>query len=172
MGKNILLLLWFLSFIGGSDALWLATCSRSGFIWWSREMGPISLPSTFPSLCPLGVPCHTACSTQPVCAQLLCKKMLDCSSVGAPGLRGSQAGREHRQGKCRQEAKWPCGLTGAACSCPARSEWQQCPWPACWHKGTASPALCQQPSVSASRRGGGKKFNFTLVYIGLGFFPT
>lgn len=54
MGKNILLLLWFLSFIGGTDTFWLATCSRSGFIWWSREMGPISLPSTSPSLYPPG----------------------------------------------------------------------------------------------------------------------
>lgn len=44
----------FLSFTSGTDAFWLATCSRSGLIGWSREMGPIFLPSTFPSLHPLG----------------------------------------------------------------------------------------------------------------------
>lgn len=167
--KNLSLLPHFLCFIGGTDAFWLATCSSFGLIWCSREMGPISPRSTscIPWECSATLPAAPS-----LCVLSCCWQMLDCSSVGAPGLRGSQAGREHRQAKCRQEAKWPCGVTGAARVCPARSEWQQCLWFAYRDKGSASPVLCQQPSVSASRRGGGKQFYFTLVYIRLEFFST
>lgn len=152
---------------------WWDWCFLTGYLLqlWahlkSREIEPqyIPLPAS-PWECPATLPA----APSPCVLSCCYKKMLDCSSVGAPGLRGSQAGREHRQGKCRQEAKWPCGLTGASGGCPARSEWQQCPWLASWEEGTTSPVLCQQPSVSASRRGGGKQFYFTLVYIGLWFF--
>lgn len=120
----------FLSFIGGTDAFWLFGYLLQIWVNWMVQGDGIHLSPQYIHLSASPWECPATLPAAPSLCVLCCcyKKMLDCSSVGAPGLRGTQAGREHRQRKCRQEAKWPCGLTGAARGCPAKSEWQQCPW--------------------------------------------
>lgn len=77
------------------------------------------------------------------------------------------------KGKSRQEARQLCRLTGAAPGCPARTEWQQCPWLAYQDKGTTSLGLLQQPPVSASSlQKSWCNFVSHWFILGWGFVPT
>lgn len=104
MGKNIPLLVYFVIFlvllVGRMLFDWLAAPdlgSLDGPWRWDPSLSPVHPPPCIP----LGVPCHTACNTQPACAQLLLQENVGLQECGSSWVQG-QSGRERTQAEKTQ----------------------------------------------------------------------